>query len=288
VALPTFGIVPVGAVPLDPGIAAELSEAVQRQLDATQSTQFEILTRATGGKIGWAFVVRNSARSTFDAFTQRFTDQLLTCLHSLDDDVNLASLNILLVGSPLADQTERDQANAAGTAMLTNWAADHCGTRRNNLPFLDQNRSRLVVASRGMLTDSFDPTVFVGQGLLDLINALYPVYLKDGGFLTSEMLPRLQALFGAAAVSGLLTAADTATIKDREQKTFWDWVILAVSIRPGLVRSFLENTAVGCVASVAELSAPFQLSRCVSNNKLALVTLRIAGQDYTATQPVLP
>jgi hypothetical protein len=287
-ALPTFGIVPVGAAPLNTDVATELTEAVQRQLDATQSTQFEVLTRPSGGKIGWAFVVRNAARPTFDALTQQFTDQLLTCLHSLDDDLDLASLYVLLVGSPLDNQGERDEANAAGAAMLANWTHDRCATRKNNLPFLDADRPKLVVASRGMLTDVFDGTVFNGQNLLDLVAALYPIYLNDGGFLTTEMTPRIQALFDAAARTGLLTTAETATIADREQKTFWDWVILAVSIKPGLVRSFLETTATSCVASVAELGNSFQLTRCVAANKLALVTLHISAQDYTAAQRGLP
>ena len=288
VPLPTFGIVPVGAVPLDTDVSAELSEAVQRQLDATFNAQFEVLTRPTGGKVGWAFVVRNASRASFDTLTSQFTDQLLTCLHSLEDDVNLASLNLLLVGNTLEDQTERDEANAAGAQLLVNWKADRCATQRNNLPFLDQNRPRLVVASRGMLTGSFDPTVFRGQGLLDLVNALYPVYLNDGGLLTTEMQPRLQALFDAAARTGLLTVSDTAGVADREQKTFWDWVILGISVKPGLVRSLFEAAAAGCVPSVAELANPFQLSRCVANGKLALITLRIVGQDYTAVQRVVP
>ena len=292
VPLPTFGIVPAPASapsPLDPDVATELTEAVQRQLAATQSTQFEVLTGAApGGKTSWAFVVKNASRATFDTLTQQFTDQLLTCLHSLDgNDVNLASLNLLLVASPV-DATGRAEAIAAGDTMLINWKADRCSTRRNDLPFLDQNRPRLVVASRGMLTESFDPLVYNGQVLLDLIAALKAVYLADGGFLTTEMQPRLQTLFDAAAHNGLFTIADTAAITDREQSTFWDWVILAISIKPGLVRSFLENTAAGCVASVAALSNPFQLTRCVTNGKLTLPTLRISGQDYTAVQRVTP
>ena len=293
VPLPTFGILPVSATgavtPLDPDVATELTEAVQRQLDAAQSTQFEVVTRpTTGGKINWAFLVKNASRATFDTLTQQFTDQLLTCLHSLDgNDVNLASLNLLLVASPV-DATERAEAIAAGTTMHDNWAANRCATRRNDLAFLDQNRPRLVVASRGMLTESFDPLVYNGQVLLDLIAALKAVYLGDGGFLTTEMLPRLQTLFDAAAHNGLLTITETASITDREQSTFWDWVILAISVKPGLVRSLLENTAAGCVASVAALSNPFQLTRCVTNGKLTLPTLRISGQDYTAVLRVTP
>lgn len=286
VPLPTFGVVPTGAVPLDTDVATELSEAVQRQLDATQSTQFEILTRPSNGKVGWAFVVRNASRDTFDTFTQQFTDQLLTCLHSLDDDVDLAALNVLLSGATLSDQTERDEANAAGAQLLVNWKADRCATRRNTLVLLDQERPQLVVATRGMLTELFDATVFRGQGLLDLISALTAVFLNDGGFLTSEMQPRLQTLFDAAARTGLLTPTDVAGVMDQSQKTFWDWVILAISLKPGTARSFFEATAAGCVASVAELSNPFQLARCVASNKLTLVALRIVGQDYIAAQRV--
>jgi len=62
VPLPTFGIVPVGAAPLDAAVAAELSEVVQRELDATHTVLFEVLTRASGTKVSWAFVVRNAAR----------------------------------------------------------------------------------------------------------------------------------------------------------------------------------------------------------------------------------
>lgn len=286
VPLPTFGIVPVGAAPLDADVAAELTEAVQRQLDVAHTMLFEVLTRATGAKISWAFVLRNAARPAFDTVTEQFTDQLLTCLHSLDDDVNLASIHDLLSGNSLDDQTERDEVNAAAAQMFTNWKANRCATRRNDVALLDANRPKLVLASRGMLTEVFDAGVFHGQAVIDLVNALSPLYWGDGGFMTTEMLPRLQLLFDAAARNGLPTVTDTASIADQQQKTFWDYVILAVSTKPGLVRSLFENTAAGCVVSVAALATPFQLSRCVANGRLLLETLHIVGQDYTAVQRV--
>jgi hypothetical protein len=288
VPLPTIGIVPVATAPLDANVAEELSEAIQRQLDASHDNRLEIITRTTGTKVNWAFVVRNAPRTQHDAFTQQFTDQLLTCLHSLDDDVNLASLNLLLVGSNLDTQEERDQANAAGTQMLANWMADRCATKRNNLPFLDQNRPKLVAASRGMLTDLFDALIFNGQGLLDLIKALSPVYFAQGGFWTTEMQPRLHAQFEAGVRAGLLTSAETSAVADVELRTFWDWVILVVATKSTIARSFVANTAAGCARSVAELSNKFQLSRCVSDGKIRLQLLRVAGQDFTSVQRVAP
>jgi len=200
--------------------------------------------------------------------------------------VNLAAIHDLLATSALDDQTERDDANAAAAQMFANWKADRCAMRRNDVALLDANRPNLVAATHGMLTEDFDEMVFHGQGEIDVVNALSPLYLGDGGFMTTEMLPRLQTAFDAAARSGLLTVTDMAGIADREQQTFWDWVILAVSTKPGLVRSLFENTAAGCVASGAALANPFQLSRCVTNGKLQLETLHIVGLDYTAVQRV--
>jgi hypothetical protein len=288
VALPTVGIVPVGTLPIDVDVGTQLSEALQKQMEATGEVRFEVLTRPNGSKINWAFVVRNAPRTAHDVFTSGFTDQLITCLHSLNDDVELASLNLLLVGAQLSDPQERDEANAAGAQMLTNWKADHCATRRNDLPFIDSNRAKLTAATRGMLTDAFDPLIFRGQGLLDLIGALYPVYFNSGGFWTTELVPRLHALFEAGVDAGLLTTSETGRSVDRELRTFWDWAILTVSTKLSVVRSFIETTALGCVKTVQELSSPFKLSRCVADGKLVLVTLRVAGKDYTAAQRVRP
>jgi hypothetical protein len=287
VPLPTIGIVPVATAPLDTNVAEELSEAIQRQLDTSHDTRLEVITRASGAKISWAFVARNAPRAQHDAFTQQFTDQLLACVHSLDNDLPLGSLNLLLVAGSLESQQERDEANAAGAQMLVNWKADHCATKRNTLPFPDQNRGKLVVASRGMLTDLFDGTVYNGQGLLDLISALSPVYFGQGGFWTTEMLPRLHTQFEAGVRAGLLTTQETAST-DVSVRTFWDWVIDVVLTNPTVVRSFIANTAAGCARSVPELSTTFQLSRCVSDGKLRLVPLRVAGQDFTTVQKVLP
>jgi hypothetical protein len=283
VALPTVGIVPTGAVPLDPDVAAQLSEAVQKELVSSDENRLEVLTRPSGGKTGWAFVVRNAPRAMHDAFTLQFTDQLITCLHSVPESPELAALNVLLVGSPLDNQDERDQANAAGAQMLANWRADRCATRRNNLPFFENNRPRITAATRGMLTDVFDPLLFRGQALLDLIRALSPVFYDPGAFWVVEMTPRLQRVFNAAVRSGLLTTAEANAVSG-EQKTFWDWVIDVVSIKNTVVHSFIAHAAGGCVPTVAALSNAFRLSRCVADGKLVLVTLRVAGQDYTTIQ----
>lgn len=288
VALPTVGMVPVGTVPLDADVATQLSEAMRKQLEVTGDNRFEVITRANGNKVSWAFVVRNAPRAMHDAFTADFTDQLITCLHSLEDDVELASLNILLVGATLDSQEERDEANAAGAQMLINWKSNQCATRRNNLPFIDSNRARLAIATRGMLTDVFDPLVFHGQGLLDLISALYPVYFNAGGFWTAELTPRLHALFDAGVAAGFLTTMETAQIADRELRTFWDWTILVVTTKLSIVRSFIETTATACARTLPELSNPFKLARCVADAKLSLVTLRVAGRDYAAAQRVSP
>jgi len=292
VPLPTIGIVPVATVPLELDVAAQLSEAIRRELETTQETRFEVITRPNAGKTNWAFVVRNAPRAQHDAFTQQFSGQLFTCLHSLEDEgvegEEVAALNVLLAGNQLDDQEERDLASAAGAQMLANWLADRCVTRRNDLPFFERNRARLTAATRGMLTDAFDPILFRGQGLLDLIVALTPVYLSPGGFWATEMQPRLRVLFEAGVEGGLLTTAETTPIAERELQTFWDWVILVVSTKSSIVRTFIEHTAAGCVRTVPELSLPFRLSRCVSEGKLRLVTLRVAGQNFTTVQRVQP
>ncbi len=288
VALPTVGIVPVDTVPLDADVATQLTEAMQRHLAAVQDNRFEVITRATGTKVSWAFVVRNAPRAMHDAFTAKLTDQLITCLHSLENDVEIASLNLLLVGGALADAEERAEANAAGAKLLVNWKADRCATRRNDLPFIDSNRTRLTVATRGMLTDVFDPLVFQGQGLLDLITALSPVYFQQGGFWTTELTPRLHTLFDGAVDAGLLDAAEGAKIADRELRTFWDWAILVISTKLGTVRSFVETTATSCVKTTSELSTGFKLSRCVTGGRVTLVPLRVAGQDYLTAHRVTP
>ncbi|MBC7978100.1 MAG: hypothetical protein H7138_24215 [Myxococcales bacterium] len=288
VALPTVGIVPVDTVPLDADVATQLTEAMQKHLAAVQDNRFEVITRATGTKVSWAFVVRNAPRAMHDAFTVKFTDQLVQCLHSLASDVEIASLNLLLVGGTLSDAEERAEANAAGAKMLVHWKADRCVTRRNDLPFIDSNRARLTVATRGMLTDVFDPLVFQGQGLLDLITALSPVYFQPGGFWTTELSPRLRTLFDGAVDAGLLDAVEGARIVDRDLRTFWDWAILVIASHLGVVRSFVEITATGCVKTAPELSTAFNLSRCIASGRLTLVPLRVAGQDYVAVHRVTP
>lgn len=287
VPLPTIGIVPVATAPLEANVAEELGEAIQRQLDASHDIRLEVVTRASGTKVNWAFVARNAPRAQHDAFTQQFTDQLLTCVHSLEDDLPLASLQILIVAGAVGSQQERDEVIEAGAQMFANWKADRCVTKRNNLTIIDQNRAKLVSASHGMLTDQFDGLVFNGQGLLDLISTLSPVYFGSGGFWTTEMLPRLRAQFEAGVRNGLLTAQEAAAT-DLDLRTFWDWMIVVVTSKPGVVRSFLANTAAGCAHSVAELSNRFQLSRCVADGKIRLVSLRVANQDYTTVQRVLP
>lgn len=287
VSLPTLGIVPVNTVPLDSNVAEELTEAVQRQLTAAHETRFEVTTRANGVKFNWAFVVRNDPRSAHDAFTTQFQGQLLTCLHSLDDDVGLAALNVLLLGSPVDDQASRDAANAAGAQMLVNWKTDRCVTQRNNLAFLDDDAHRVkrIAVTHGMLTDEFDPLQFNGQALLDLISALKPVFFSDGGFWTTEMTPRLRTLFEAAVRTGLPLQDE---LVNDEQRTFWDWAIFTVINEPAVVRSFLANAAIGCVKTVPELSNRFQLSRCVSDGKLLIELLVVAGQNFATIQRVTP
>jgi len=287
VPLPTVGIVPVGTLPIDADVGTQLAEAVQKQMAAGGDDRFEVLSRPNGSKVNWAFAVRNAPRAAHEAFTPQFTDQLITCLHSLEDDVELGSLNILLVGGTLSDQQARDEANAAGALMLTNWKADRCATRRNSLPFIESNRANLTAATHGLVTEAFDPLVFRGQGLLDLISALYPVYFDSGGFWTSELVPRLHAVFELGVNAGLLTSTERSKL-DRALRTFWDFAILVVSSKLGIVRSFIATTALGCVKTVPELSRPFELERCVAEGKVALVALRVAGQDYIAAQRVQP
>ncbi len=284
VPLPTIGMVPVGTLPINAQVAVQLTEAMEKHLAAVQDNRFEVVSRPNGTKVNWAFIVRNAPRAAHDALTPQLTDQLITCLHSLEDDVELASLHLLLVGGTLADQSERDEANAAGAQMLVNWKADRCATRRNSLSFIDSNRAKLTAATRGMLTDVFDPIVFRGQGLLDLIAALYPVYFQPSGFWATELTPRVHALFDAAVAAGLLTTVDGTRVVDRELRTFWDWVILVVTTKLGIVRPFIEIAGAGCASSVAELSSPFNLTRCIASGRVSLVTLRVAGQDFLAVQ----
>ncbi len=121
-----------------------------------------------------------------------------------------------------------------------------------------------------------------------MISALYPVYFNAGGFWTTELVPRLHTLFETGVGAGLLTVTETARLRDRELRTFWDGAILVVSTKLGIVRSFVEVSALGCIKTIPELSNPFKLSRCVADGKLVLVTLHVAGQDYTAAQRVRP
>jgi hypothetical protein len=287
VSLPTIGIVPANTVPLDSNVADELKEAVQRQLAAANETRFEVTTRANGAKLNWAFVVRNDPRSAHDAFTTQFQGQLLTCLHSLEDNVGLASLNLLLLGSPVPDQASRDAAISTGAQMLVNWKTDHCVTQRNSIAFLDDDahRTKRIAATRGMLTDEFDPLQFNGQALLDLISALKPVFFSDGGFWTTEMTQPLRTLFEAAVRNGLPLQDE---LVNDEQRTFWDWAISTVISEPTVVRSFLANAAIGCVRTVPELSNRFQLSRCVTDGKLLIELLTVAGQNFVTIQRVVP
>ncbi len=289
VPLPTFGIVPLNTIPLDPNVADELTEAVNHQLILAQQTdRFEIVTRANGSKINWAFIVRNAPRAPHDAFTVQFTRQLVTCLRSLEDSAGLTSLDLLLLGLPAGDPG-RNEALLAGQKMLDNWKADRCATQRNNsIPDDDAHRTRTTAATHGMLTNEFNALLFNGQALLDLIAAVKPLYFDLGGFWTTEMTPRLHAVFDAAVRDSFLSASETTEIGEIEQRTFWDWAVLAVLTKPTIARSVLANTAAGCVKTVPELSNRFQLSRCVSDGKIQLRPLRVGGEDYTAVQRVLP
>ena len=281
--LPTIGIVPTGTAPLNPDVATQLTAAIQKQLEVAQDNRFEVLTRANGTKVNWAFVVRNGARPAFDAFTEQFADQMQACMHSLADDLQVAVVNSVLISSHVEDQEQREIFNAAGAQMLVNWKADRCVTARNDDPFTDQNRRQIVAASHGMLTSAFDGNVFNGQGLLDLIFALNPLFFDVGGMWVTEMVPRLHTLFGAGVNAGLLTVAET-TLVDRDQRTFWDWVILVISTQRTIVRPFIETVASGCTRTVPELSNPFKLSRCVTDGRIQLIPLRVDGQDYTTVQ----
>jgi len=287
--LPAFGIRPVNGAPLDANLAEELTEAIQRQLDAAHETRVTVVTQLSGNKISWAFVVRNAPRAVHDAFTAQFTDQLLTCVHSLPDDANLASLNLVLLGLSVGDQEHRDNATAAAAEMVTNWNTDRCATRRNSIPFLDdqEHHTTMTAASHGMLTDEFDGLIFNGQPLLDLANTLYPLYFGLGGFWTTEMTPRLHTVFEAGVRTGLLTATEARAV-DVVQRTFWDWAVLLIGTKSTVVRSFIANTAAGCARSVAELSNQFQLSRCVAGGKIQLVLLHVAGENFTTIQRVVP
>jgi hypothetical protein len=286
VPLPTLGIVPRGAVAIEPELAAQLSEAMQKELDAKRDGRFEVLSRVNGVKMNWAFVVKNAPREVYDVLTPQFTEQLITCLHSLEDDVNIASLQVLLTGGQLSDQEERNQANAASAQMLANWKADQCATRQNDLPFIDSNRTKLTAATHGMLTAAFDPLIFRGNGLIDLTVALNPLYFASGGFWTTEMAPQLNHRFEAAVDTGFFKTTQTPQIIDRELRTFWDWAILVITTKQSIVRSFIEIAASRCIATVPELSNPFKLSRCTSAGNLQFVTLRVAGQDFSAVQRV--
>ena len=286
VPLPTLGIVPVGAAPLHADVAKQLSEAVQRGLDASTERRFEIQTRADGAQVRWALLVDTSPRTGLDALTATFTDHLVTCLHSLADDVDTATLNVLLSGGALRDETERGRAIAAGSAMLVNWRTDQCRTRRNELPFWQRNRDKLTAATRGMLTDRFDPLVYNGQPLLDVILVLKSVFYQDGGIWVAHHTPALQTAFEGAVGAGLLTTAQTSAIAERELASFWDWAVLAVSTKLGLARSFLEITGAGCVAAPRDLDKPFQMARCVSERRIQVVSLQVGAQTYTTVQRV--
>lgn len=281
VPLPTIGIVPVATAPIDADVGTQLAEAMQQQMVASGDRRFEVLSRANGSRINWAFVVRNAPRAAHDTFTPQLTEQLITCLHSLDDGLELASLDILLVAGAVENSQERAEANAAGAQMLVNWKADRCATQRNSVPFIDNNRAHLTAATHGMLTNEFDQGVFHGQGLIDLTTALSPLYFDAGGFWTAVQVPRLHAMFEAAVRAGLPTVAEAGTL-DRELRTFWDFAILAVSSKPGLVRSFVRSAALGCITAAPALTSAFKLGRCVADGKLALATLRVAGQDHVA------
>lgn len=283
VPLPTIGVVPVGTVPLTPDVAAQLSEAVESELAAHQDNHFEVVTRTSANAVNWAFVVRNAPRTAHDALVLPFTDQIITCLHSLEISGPLVSLHLLLLGQSLIDPTERADALAGGATMLANWRADRCATPRNDLPLFADNRANITAATRGFVTDVFDPLVFNGRGLLDLIAALTPVFFDRDGFWAVEWTPRLEAWFARAAKTRLPGAAEADRLMTGRQ-SYWDWMVGALIARPGTVHSFLAHTAAGCVPSVAELTAPFALAPCIAAGKLELVALRIAGQDYVAAQ----
>jgi hypothetical protein len=44
-----------------------LTAAIQKQLEVAQDNRFEVLTRVSGTRVNWAFVVRNGARAALDA-----------------------------------------------------------------------------------------------------------------------------------------------------------------------------------------------------------------------------
>lgn len=292
VQLPTFGIGPAGTTTLDANVAEELTEAIQREMAVAQETRFEISARpSTGGKVIWALVVRDTPRAVYDSFKAQFAEQLRTCLHSIPDDLGLANLNVILTGSPAADAPTLESAKAAGLQMLANWKADRCATRRNSVGFIDDeaHRTKYAATSHGMLTDEFNPLAFPSaQALLDLIAVLKPLYFDLGGFWTSEMTSRLHAVFDVAVRDGFLSVSETSETGEIEQRTFWDWAVLAVLTKPMIARSFLANTAAGCVRTVPELSSRFQLSHCIADGKIHLKLLRVGGQDYTAVQRELP
>lgn len=281
--LPGIFIMPTGAVPLDADTAAQLSESVQAQLASAQETRFEVRTAMSSDRILWSFVVRNAPRAVHDVLTEQFTDQLIDCLHSIEDGVNLAALALLLDGGFLSDPSDRNGANMAGRQMLANWRTEQCAVRRNDVLF-DRDSATLRGATRGMLTGAFDSLLFRGQGLLDLIAAITPLYLHAGGFWSAEMRPRLEGLFAAGVGNGLLTAAETPALVNAQQRTFWDWAILAVSTKAGLARSFIQSTATGCIAEVSELSKNFRLSSCLTEGRLQLMTLQVNGENYTTAQ----
>jgi hypothetical protein len=292
VQLPTFGIGPAGTTTLDANVAEELTEVIQREMAVAQEMRFEISARpSTGGKVVWALVVRDTPRAVYDSFKAQFAEQLRMCLHSVPDNLDLANLNVILTGSPADDALTLESAKAAGRQMLANWKTERCATRRNSVGFIDDEAHRIKYAatSHGMLIDEFEPVSFPSaQALLDLIAVLKPLYFDLGGFWTTEMMPRLRAVFEAAVRDGFLSVSETSEIGEIEQRTFWDWAVLVVLTKPMIARSFLANTAAGCVRTVPELSSHFQLSHCVSDGRIQLKLLRVGGQDYTAVQRVLP
>ncbi|AGP34217.1 hypothetical protein [Sorangium cellulosum] len=284
--MPSIALTPKANEPISPDLAAQLTEAVDAAVhSAEDGDRFAVTTRPAAADVHWSYSALTQPRSANRDLTEPYLRNLLACLYSLEEDsVEVAALSLLLAGGILPGEVEREAARDGGRQMLDHWKSNRCRTRRNTLPFFEQNRADIRVATSGMLTDEFDAIVFNGQGLLDLIRSLYALFYHPGGLWASDRTARLGTLFVTAVDSAFLTTQEAESVAQTEFRTYWDWVLYVSANKPMISRSFLATVAERCVGSVDELSERFQLKRCVDGGDLDLVTLRARGNDYVAAQ----
>lgn len=285
VPMPTIAIVPLGSAPISLALGTQLTDAVDAErADVPDGERFGVMTRPAGAQTRWAFAALTQPREANSDLARPFSESLITCLYSLEEGIEIAALNLLLSGGALMDNVEREAARRGGRQMLDHWRAERCATARNDLPFIRNNAAKIHLATAGMLTDEFDGAIFNGQGLLDSIDALYPLFYQPGGLWAADRSPRLESIFASAVDKGFLTPATVEDIIDTEFRSFWDWAIYVLRTKQTVVRSFPVTVASHCMSNIQDLTRPFTLRSCIAGGTLELITLRVQGNDYVAAQ----